>query len=210
MRVFLDEVAWLNTLTGAVHDELCRQIFKALGASGRAIRGAERRCVNVDYITRTDNNLRRRSYEFCSCTKVVLFGRNSLYFHSPTCAIVFVRVYIAPYCGNSLDVCGTLDNGVVCRSCLCYSTYQRTVTAVTTCVARQTFEIIQLVAPLAPLAPISKATMSSKHPLVGQSAPVVSLPNADGTTYELKPGQEGKPTAVFFYPKAGAFLLFSL
>jgi hypothetical protein len=38
-------VAWLNTLTGAVHDELCRQIFEALGASGRAIRGAERRCV---------------------------------------------------------------------------------------------------------------------------------------------------------------------
>ena len=116
MRVFLDEVAWFNTLTGAVHDELCRQISKALGESGRAIRGAERRCVNVDYITRTDNNVRRRSYEFCSCTKVVLFGRNSLYFHSPTCAIVFVRVYIAPYCGNSLDVCGTLDNGVVCRS----------------------------------------------------------------------------------------------
>ncbi|KAH9990799.1 peroxiredoxin Q, partial [Russula vinacea] len=46
--------------------------------------------------------------------------------------------------------------------------------------------------------------MSSKHPLVGQSPPVVSLPNADGTTYELKPGQ-GKPTAVFFYPKAGTF-----
>jgi peroxiredoxin Q/BCP len=35
---------------------------------------------------------------------------------------------------------------------------------------------------------------------------VLSLPNADGTTYELKPGQ-GKPTAVFFYPKAGAFLM---
>jgi peroxiredoxin Q/BCP len=47
----------------------------------------------------------------------------------------------------------------------------------------------------------------SNHPLTGQSAPVVSLPNADGTTYELKPGAEGKPTAVFFYPKAGAFPL---
>jgi hypothetical protein len=42
------------------------------------------------------------------------------------------------------------------------------------------------------------------HPLVGKPAPALSLPNADGTTYELKPGGEGKPTAVFFYPKAGA------
>jgi len=47
--------------------------------------------------------------------------------------------------------------------------------------------------------------MSPKHPLIGQSAPVVSLPNADDTTYELKPGAEGNPTAVFFYPAAGAF-----
>ena len=45
----------------------------------------------------------------------------------------------------------------------------------------------------------------STHPLLGKPAPVVSLPNADGTTYELKPGAEGKPTAVFFYPKAGTF-----
>jgi thioredoxin-dependent peroxiredoxin len=49
--------------------------------------------------------------------------------------------------------------------------------------------------------------MSSKHPLVGQPAPVLSLPNADGVTYELKPGADSKPTAVFFYPKAGAFSL---
>lgn len=47
----------------------------------------------------------------------------------------------------------------------------------------------------------------SKHALLGQPAPVLSLPNADGTAYELKPGAEGKPTAVFFYPKAGAFTL---
>ncbi|KAI0284039.1 peroxiredoxin Q [Russula aff. rugulosa BPL654] len=45
----------------------------------------------------------------------------------------------------------------------------------------------------------------STHPLLGKPAPVVSLPNADGTTYELKPGAEGKPTAVFFYPKAGTY-----
>jgi hypothetical protein len=52
--------------------------------------------------------------------------------------------------------------------------------------------------------------MSSKHPLVGNPAPALSLPNADGTTYELKPGGEGKPTAVFFYPKAGACLLLAM
>ena len=52
----------------------------------------------------------------------------------------------------------------------------------------------------------SLATMSN-HPLIGKPAPVLSLPNADGTSYEIKPGAEGKPTAVFFYPKAGAFPL---
>ena len=34
-----------TSLTGAVHDELCRQVSKTLGASGCAIRGAERRCA---------------------------------------------------------------------------------------------------------------------------------------------------------------------
>jgi hypothetical protein len=60
--------------------------------------------------------------------------------------------------------------------------------------------------------PLSTAAMSSssKHPLVGNPAPALSLPNADGTTYELKPGGEGKPTAVFFYPKAGAYLLLAM
>jgi thioredoxin-dependent peroxiredoxin len=47
--------------------------------------------------------------------------------------------------------------------------------------------------------------MAPKHPLIGQPAPVVSLPNADGTTYEIKAGTEGKPMAVFFYPAAGTF-----
>ena len=42
------------------------------------------------------------------------------------------------------------------------------------------------------------------HSLIGQPAPALSLPNADGTTYEFKPGEQGKPTALFFYPKAGA------
>ncbi|KAH8998529.1 peroxiredoxin Q [Lactarius akahatsu] len=43
------------------------------------------------------------------------------------------------------------------------------------------------------------------HPLLGKPAPALSLPNADGTTYELKPGTQGKPTAVFFYPKADTY-----
>jgi peroxiredoxin Q/BCP len=45
----------------------------------------------------------------------------------------------------------------------------------------------------------------SKHPLLGQTAPTLSLPNADGTTYEFKPGASGKPAAVFFYPKADTY-----
>ncbi|KAI0269884.1 peroxiredoxin Q [Gloeopeniophorella convolvens] len=44
----------------------------------------------------------------------------------------------------------------------------------------------------------------SDHPLFGQSAPAFSLPNADGTTYEFKPGTQSVPVAVFFYPKAGS------
>ncbi|KAH9042081.1 peroxiredoxin Q [Lactarius pseudohatsudake] len=43
------------------------------------------------------------------------------------------------------------------------------------------------------------------HPLLGKSAPALSLPNADGTTYEFKPGTQGKPSAVFFYPKADTY-----
>ncbi|KAI0304373.1 peroxiredoxin Q [Multifurca ochricompacta] len=43
------------------------------------------------------------------------------------------------------------------------------------------------------------------HPLLGNPAPSLSLLNADGTTYELKPGAQGTPTAVFFYPKAGTY-----
>jgi len=47
--------------------------------------------------------------------------------------------------------------------------------------------------------------MSPKHSLLGQPAPAISLPNADGTTYEFKPGGQGKPTAVFFYPAADTY-----
>jgi|SRR5712671_1535713 len=51
----------------------------------------------------------------------------------------------------------------------------------------------------------SQSTTMSKHQLVGKPAPALSLPNADGTTFDYKPGADGKPTAIFFYPAAGPF-----
>ena len=56
---------------------------------------------------------------------------------------------------------------------------------------------------MGPNTPFPNTTMS-KHPLLGQPAPALSLPNSEGTTYEYKPGAQGKPSAIFFYPKAGA------
>jgi hypothetical protein len=35
--------------TGAMHDELCRQVLKTFRASRRAVRGAECRCVNINF-----------------------------------------------------------------------------------------------------------------------------------------------------------------
>jgi thioredoxin-dependent peroxiredoxin len=45
--------------------------------------------------------------------------------------------------------------------------------------------------------------MGRQHALVGKEAPGIELPNYDGQTYTLKPGSEGVPIALFFYPKAG-------
>lgn len=42
-----------------------------------------------------------------------------------------------------------------------------------------------------------------RNPLVGKGAPAVSLPNYDGQTYDLTPGKNGVPIALFFYPKSG-------
>ncbi|KAI9509225.1 peroxiredoxin Q [Russula earlei] len=47
--------------------------------------------------------------------------------------------------------------------------------------------------------------MSTRHSLIGKLAPAFSLPNVNGSPYEFKPGANGKPTAVFFYPKAGTY-----
>jgi peroxiredoxin Q/BCP len=38
--------------------------------------------------------------------------------------------------------------------------------------------------------------------LVGKPAPSITLPDANGESYTLTPGQ-GKVTVVFFYPKSG-------
>lgn len=41
------------------------------------------------------------------------------------------------------------------------------------------------------------------HPLIGKKAPEVTLPDANGEPYDLKPGASGRPLALFFYPAAG-------
>ncbi|KAI0766414.1 AhpC-TSA-domain-containing protein [Trametes elegans] len=45
----------------------------------------------------------------------------------------------------------------------------------------------------------------ARHPLIDKPAPPISLPNADGQTYTLTPGEKGVPIALFFYPKSGSF-----
>ncbi|TFK74779.1 AhpC-TSA-domain-containing protein [Pluteus cervinus] len=47
--------------------------------------------------------------------------------------------------------------------------------------------------------------MSTFGDLIGKEAPIVTLPDQDGTSYELKPGSKGVPTVVFFYPESGSF-----
>ncbi|KZO93647.1 peroxiredoxin Q [Calocera viscosa TUFC12733] len=45
---------------------------------------------------------------------------------------------------------------------------------------------------------------ATAHELIGKPAPTFTLPNQDGEDYTLKPG-EGKPIALFFYPKSGTY-----
>ena len=45
--------------------------------------------------------------------------------------------------------------------------------------------------------------MTRSHPLNGQPAPPLSLPDANGQTYTLDPAKVGKPVVIFFYPKSG-------
>ncbi|KAI0647998.1 AhpC-TSA-domain-containing protein [Trametes meyenii] len=45
----------------------------------------------------------------------------------------------------------------------------------------------------------------ARHPLIGQPAPAISLPGADGETYTLTPADKGVPVALFFYPKSGSY-----
>ncbi|EJT98625.1 peroxiredoxin Q [Dacryopinax primogenitus] len=45
---------------------------------------------------------------------------------------------------------------------------------------------------------------ATAHELIGKPAPTFTLPNQDGVDYTLHPGQ-GKPIALFFYPKSGTY-----
>jgi hypothetical protein len=45
--------------------------------------------------------------------------------------------------------------------------------------------------------------------LIGKVAPAFTLKNHDGTDYEFKP-EGGAPTAIFFYPKSGTYLAWTL
>ncbi|KAL0961029.1 hypothetical protein HGRIS_006020 [Hohenbuehelia grisea] len=43
------------------------------------------------------------------------------------------------------------------------------------------------------------------HSLIGHPAPTITLPDHNGETYSLVPGQNSMPVALFFYPKSGSF-----
>ncbi|KAJ7780626.1 peroxiredoxin Q [Mycena maculata] len=45
----------------------------------------------------------------------------------------------------------------------------------------------------------------SHRTLIGKQAPSITLPNYDGESFTLTPGEKGVPIALFFYPKAGSF-----
>ncbi|KAJ7109701.1 peroxiredoxin Q [Mycena crocata] len=45
----------------------------------------------------------------------------------------------------------------------------------------------------------------SHRSLVGKPAPAITLPNYDGESFTLTPGEKGLPIALFFYPKAGSY-----
>ena len=72
-----------TSLTGAVHDELCRQVFKTLGASGCAIRGTERRCAAINLTEAVIAKRCRRGYERRVSTKVGCGSTHLLYRPSP-------------------------------------------------------------------------------------------------------------------------------
>lgn len=42
--------------------------------------------------------------------------------------------------------------------------------------------------------------------LIEKPAPALSLPDANGETYNLTPESAGVPIVIFFYPKSGAYL----
>jgi len=40
--------------------------------------------------------------------------------------------------------------------------------------------------------------------LIGAKAPAISLPDENGEEYNLVPGEDGRPIALFFYPQSGS------
>lgn len=71
-----------NIPSGAMYDELCRQIFEALGASGGAVRGTECRCVTqkvTKAVRQANSEPSCRSYEYCGFTEVDGMSTSFLY-----------------------------------------------------------------------------------------------------------------------------------
>ena len=48
--------------------------------------------------------------------------------------------------------------------------------------------------------------MTRSH-LIGKPAPALSLPDANGETYNFNPESAGVPIALFFYPKSGVHVV---
>ncbi|KAJ7935607.1 thioredoxin-like protein [Mycena leptocephala] len=44
----------------------------------------------------------------------------------------------------------------------------------------------------------------SHRTLIGKPAPAITLPNYDGESFTLTPGENGKPIIIFFYPNPGS------
>ncbi|KAF8158391.1 peroxiredoxin Q [Crassisporium funariophilum] len=45
----------------------------------------------------------------------------------------------------------------------------------------------------------------SYQSLIGKPAPTIMLPNYDGEAFEFKPGEQGTPSVLFFYPESGSY-----
>ena len=86
-----------------MYGELCGQVFEALGASGCAVRRAERRCATSIVIIRTNINFGHRSYEYCTKVAECLARSTTVHTYSnpltvnvspfPTCTVGLLGSY---------------------------------------------------------------------------------------------------------------------